>query len=78
MRVEPVSINTPAPSINPNSATKRIGKQKKRDKKSKDKVRKEQKEFIENIASNYDDIPYAYNGNGSYLISGNGEFDKFV
>jgi len=78
MRVEPISINTPAPIINPNSATKRIGTQKKRDKKRKEKIRKEQKDFIEDIAKNYDEIPYAYEADGRGIVADHSDFDERI
>ena len=78
MRVEPISINAPASGINPNSATKRIGAQRKKDKKRKDKIREKQKDYIEDIARNYDDIPYAYEEDGRGIVADHSEFDEKV
>ena len=78
MRVEPISINTPIASINPNSATKRIVSQRKKNKKRKDKIRKEQMDFIEDIAKNYGDIPYAYEADGRGTVAEHSDFDERI
>ena len=78
MRVEPISINTPSASIIPNSATKRIDTKRKSNKKRKDKIRKKQQDFVESIAKNYDEIPYAYEADGRGRVADHSEFDERV
>ena len=79
MRIEPISFNSSF-AVSPNQAikpSKSINVLRKK-RKNREKIKKKQTEYVDNIAKNYDSSPYAYDADGKGITTDNSEFDERV